>query len=110
MFVKTTLAERVNLDGKKVIVTGASPGSLGFETARVLASWGANVVFTTRKDPEATENALAEAAGADAAYHVVGRRGHRYRLAGNVQSPVEAEAVDVGEAGGYGVGGKVSYI
>jgi len=58
LFVKTALAERVPLDGKKVIVTGASPGSLGFETAGVLASWGASIVFTTRKNPEATRAAL----------------------------------------------------
>ena len=37
LFVKTTFAERVDLDGKTMIVTGASPRSLGFETARTLA-------------------------------------------------------------------------
>ena len=49
LFVKTAMAERVPLDGKKMVVTGASPGSLGFETARALADWGATVVVTTRK-------------------------------------------------------------
>jgi NAD(P)-dependent dehydrogenase (short-subunit alcohol dehydrogenase family) len=49
LFVKTTLADRVELEGKRMIVTGASPGSLGFETARILASWGARVAITTRK-------------------------------------------------------------
>lgn len=61
LFVKTALAERVDLVGKKMIVTGASPGSLGFETARTLADWGAKVTVTTRKDTEATLAALSTA-------------------------------------------------
>jgi NAD(P)-dependent dehydrogenase (short-subunit alcohol dehydrogenase family) len=36
------------MHGKTVIVTGASVGSIGFDTARILASWGARVVITTR--------------------------------------------------------------
>jgi NAD(P)-dependent dehydrogenase (short-subunit alcohol dehydrogenase family) len=34
-----------------MVVTGAAVGSLGYETARVLAAWGANVIVTTRSDP-----------------------------------------------------------
>ena len=45
---------------RTVIVTGASPGSLGFATARALADWGANVVVTTRNDPAETLLKLAE--------------------------------------------------
>jgi NAD(P)-dependent dehydrogenase (short-subunit alcohol dehydrogenase family) len=63
LFVKTTFAERVDLDGKTVIVTGASPRSLGFETARTLAEWGAKVVITTRRNTEATLSALSSAIG-----------------------------------------------
>ena len=37
-------AARVDLTGKNVIVTGASPNSLGFETVCELVRWGANVV------------------------------------------------------------------
>lgn len=51
----------VDLTGKKMVVTGASPGSLGFETARALAEWGAAVVITTRSDPDATLAALTAA-------------------------------------------------
>ncbi len=51
----------VDLTGKQVIVTGASPGSIGFETAKTLATWGAAVAVTTRKNPEATLAALAAA-------------------------------------------------
>lgn len=42
------MAERVDMSGRNVIVTGAAPGSLGYETAKILASWGASVVATSR--------------------------------------------------------------
>jgi retinol dehydrogenase-12 len=58
LFVAAPFAESVDLKDKKIIVTGASPGSLGFETARILASWGASVVITTRSAPEAAAGAL----------------------------------------------------
>jgi len=51
-------APRVELEGKTIIVTGASPGSLGFETARTLASWGASVVVTSRENPRLTADAI----------------------------------------------------
>ena len=57
-FVRTAYAEPVDVTGKSMIVTGASPGSLGFETARTLASWGASVVITTRSNPDAAADAL----------------------------------------------------
>lgn len=53
----------VDLAGKKIIVTGGTPGSLGFETARTLADWGAAVVVTTRSNPEAALAAFAAVAG-----------------------------------------------
>jgi NAD(P)-dependent dehydrogenase (short-subunit alcohol dehydrogenase family) len=43
-----------------VLVTGATPGSLGFETARALRAWGADVVVTARRDPAAAAGALGE--------------------------------------------------
>ena len=52
------MAERVDMSGRNVIVTGATPGSLGYETARTLASWGAAVVATSRHHTEATEESL----------------------------------------------------
>ena len=57
-FVRTAYAEPVDITGKTMIVTGASPGSLGFETARTLASWGASVVITTRSNPDVAVEAL----------------------------------------------------
>jgi len=47
-FVATPMAERVDLSGKQIIVTGCSVGSLGYATAQQLASWGAMVIVTTR--------------------------------------------------------------
>jgi retinol dehydrogenase-12 len=41
-------APRVDLTGRKVLVTGAAAGSIGGETARLLREWGADVVTTTR--------------------------------------------------------------
>ena len=41
-------AARVDLNGRRIIVTGATPGSLGFATAEALSAWGADVVTTSR--------------------------------------------------------------
>jgi len=41
-------AQPRDLTGQTIVVTGASPGSLGFETARILATWGAKVAVSTR--------------------------------------------------------------
>jgi NAD(P)-dependent dehydrogenase (short-subunit alcohol dehydrogenase family) len=43
-------AERVDLAGRRVLVTGAGPGSLGFATAAVLREWGADVIVTRRSE------------------------------------------------------------
>ncbi|HJQ44382.1 MAG TPA: SDR family NAD(P)-dependent oxidoreductase [Jatrophihabitantaceae bacterium] len=45
-----TAATRVDLTGRRVLVTGAGPGSLGLATATALADWGADVVVTRRAD------------------------------------------------------------
>lgn len=58
LFAAAPYAEPADLRGRKIIVTGASPGSIGFETARTLAAWGASVVITTRSDPQAALTAL----------------------------------------------------
>ena len=50
MFLPKPMAAPVDLSGRHVIVTGASPGSLGYETARILAGWGATVVATRVRD------------------------------------------------------------
>ncbi len=57
-FVRAPFAAPADLGGKHVIVTGASPNSIGYATARILASWGATVVVTTRSDAESTAQAI----------------------------------------------------
>ena len=50
------MAEKVDLSGRNIIVTGARPHSLGYETARILASWGASVVATSRHAAQAEKS------------------------------------------------------
>jgi retinol dehydrogenase 12 len=57
-FVSTPVAERVDLSGKRIIVTGCSTGSLGFATALQLAQWGASVIVTTRRETKDVVTAL----------------------------------------------------
>ena len=52
------LATPVDMTGRRVIVTGASPNSLGFETAKMLASWGATVVATCVRNVPQMESSL----------------------------------------------------
>ncbi|MXX58106.1 MAG: SDR family NAD(P)-dependent oxidoreductase [Rhodothermaceae bacterium] len=52
------VAERVDMTGRTVIVTGASPKSIGYETAKALASWGADVIATSLHDAKTTETCL----------------------------------------------------
>lgn len=47
-FVNPNYAEQQDLSGRSFIVTGATPGSLGFATAEVLLEWGATVIITRR--------------------------------------------------------------
>ena len=51
-------APQVDMTGKTVLITGASHGSLGFETARALVAWGADVIVSTRSNTAATVAAL----------------------------------------------------
>ena len=63
LFRPKPMAERVDMSGRRVIVTGASPGSIGYETARTLADWGADVVATSLRNVESLERALLDNAG-----------------------------------------------
>ena len=60
LFGRKPAAEKVDMTGRYVIVTGASPGSLGYETARVLAGWGACVVATCTRHVAPMEKSLKE--------------------------------------------------
>ncbi len=52
------MAERVDMSGRKAIVTGATPGSIGYQVARTLAAWGADVAVTDPRDSGAAREAL----------------------------------------------------
>ena len=58
LFVAAPYATPVDLRGRKIIVTGASPGSIGYATARTLAAWGAEAIITTRANAEAAAAAI----------------------------------------------------
>ncbi len=64
--VKAPLAQVQNLHGKTVIVTGCAQGSIGFETAKTLAQWGAKVIISTRTQVEKTIEVLRAATDGDA--------------------------------------------
>ncbi|MGI9289522.1 MAG: SDR family NAD(P)-dependent oxidoreductase [Pseudomonadales bacterium] len=57
-FITTSFAKETNLNGKHVVVTGVGPGSLGYETAKTLARWGAVVTVTTRRNTVAAVETL----------------------------------------------------
>jgi NAD(P)-dependent dehydrogenase (short-subunit alcohol dehydrogenase family) len=61
-------AAQVDLAGRRIVATGATPGSLGFATAAALADWGARVVVTTRSNTDAAVRALTRD-GRDVAGH-----------------------------------------
>lgn len=48
LLVRAADAPVVDVTGKRIIVTGAAPGSIGGETARILRDWGADVITTNR--------------------------------------------------------------
>ncbi len=58
LFLRKPMAAPVDMSGRHVIVTGASPGSLGYETARILAGWGAKVVATRVRNVALMEASL----------------------------------------------------
>ena len=48
----------VDMSGRRVVVTGASRGSIGYSVAKALAEWGADVVVTCRHGSESLETDL----------------------------------------------------
>ena len=58
LFAPKPKAGKVDMSGRRVVVTGASRGSIGYETARTLASWGANVAVTCLEDSAALQESL----------------------------------------------------
>ena len=60
LFAPARMAPAVDVTGRTFVVTGASPGSLGYEVARTLACWGGEVVATCRRDPAALKRSLTD--------------------------------------------------
>ena len=58
MFTSHPRAATCDLSGKVIIVTGASPNSVGYATAKQLLIWGATVVITSRSETEQTADTL----------------------------------------------------
>ncbi len=54
------MAARVDLTGRNMIVTGGAQDSIGYQVAKTLASWGANVVVTSLGDTGALQRTLRE--------------------------------------------------
>ena len=52
------MAGKVDLSGKNIIVTGGAENSIGYQVARTLAAWGADVVVTSLGDTGALEQTL----------------------------------------------------
>ncbi len=49
------VAQKVDMSGKQVLVTGASLGSIGYESAKQLLQFGADVCVTARSEKSLTE-------------------------------------------------------
>ncbi len=74
------MAGRVDMSGRKVIVTGGTPGSIGYQAARTLALWGADVTVTCPRDSGAARETLLRDLG-DAGRRPNGVEAHRLDLA-----------------------------
>ena len=75
LFTSGPMAPRVDVTGRTFVVTGATPGSLGYEVARTLARWGGQVVATCLRDPVAMERSFNDdLAAVPGAGGVTGRR------------------------------------
>jgi NAD(P)-dependent dehydrogenase (short-subunit alcohol dehydrogenase family) len=58
LLLRPSWAAPADLRGKTIVVTGTAPNSIGYETARILAGWGADIVVSTRANTQAVVEAL----------------------------------------------------
>ena len=79
-FPRTRFAQPVDLRGRRAIVTGTAPGSIGFETARLLAAWGADLTITTRTRTQEVAAQLLD------------------RLTGGAHGHIDAQPLDLSDA------------
>lgn len=51
--IRKPVAAFRDMSGKRVLVTGSSPNSIGFAVAKILLQWGASVTVTRRREAQA---------------------------------------------------------
>ncbi len=92
------MAQRVDMSGRKVIVTGATPGSIGYQVARTLAAWGAEIAVTCPRNSAAAREALLRDVPA-AGRRPNGVDAHRLDLAdaGDRPKRIEARRLDLAD-------------
>ncbi len=83
LFSRKPMADQVDMSGRKVIVTGATPGAIGYHVARTLAAWGADVAVTCPRDSAAAGETLLR----------------DLRDAGQRPNGIEAHRLDLADAG-----------
>jgi retinol dehydrogenase 12 len=71
LLLRPAFAVPVDLRGRHAVVTGTAPGSIGYETARALAAWGAAVTVSTRSDPRAVVEQLRRDSGGQVQGHAL---------------------------------------
>jgi NAD(P)-dependent dehydrogenase (short-subunit alcohol dehydrogenase family) len=63
LLLRPAFAAPADLRGRVAVVTGTAQDSIGYETARALAAWGAQVLVSTRSDPGAVAGRLRRDSG-----------------------------------------------
>src|ERR1700744_3257239 len=71
LLLRPAFAAPADLRGRHAVVTGTAPGSIGYETARRLAAWGATVTVSTRSDPRELVERLRRDSGGEVRGHAL---------------------------------------
>jgi NAD(P)-dependent dehydrogenase (short-subunit alcohol dehydrogenase family) len=71
LLLRPAFALPADLRGRRAVVTGTAPGSIGYQTARTLAAWGAAVTVSTRSDPAAVVAQLRRDSGGEVTGHAL---------------------------------------
>lgn len=71
LLLRPAFAAPADLRGRHAVVTGTAPGSIGYQTARTLAAWGAAVTVSTRSNPQAVVEQLRRDSGGEVRGHAL---------------------------------------